>query len=242
MNMERRHLLRAVPVLPLVAIGRPAGAATTDLILNCDTTLGPAMTIAAARFFRKANVRVRVFPTGPGLILPQLAREVQNDLVCTAKSACGAAIRTNLIAPDAPRGAWRNRLVIAGRQGSGPDALKGRIAVSDATPASDMDGPAIVQALALGQSAILGVIDTDEVAFLLREATADAGLLHMTDIKANPELQVLHVVPDDAAPAITYAIAVTKLARRPDPQAFVEFLMTPEAAVVLQAQGLEVAA
>ena len=41
MNIERRHVLRAMPVLPMVAITRPANAATTDLVLNCDHRAGP---------------------------------------------------------------------------------------------------------------------------------------------------------------------------------------------------------
>jgi molybdate transport system substrate-binding protein len=242
MNVDRRSVIRAIPALPLAFVAHAANAATTNLVLNCDTALGPVMTTAAARFFQRANVRVRVFPTGPGLLLPQLAREIQNDLICTQKTAGEAAVQANLVDPGALRGAWRNRFVIATRRGTGPDAVKGRIAVSDATPASDMDGPAIIQALALGQSAVLGVIDTDEVLFLLRARQVEAGLLHMTDVRANPELQVLRVVPDDVAPALMYAIAVTKGARRPNPQAFVDFLMTTEGAELLQAQGLEAVA
>jgi molybdate transport system substrate-binding protein len=242
MNVDRRSVIRAIPALPLAVVAHAANAATTDLVLNCDTALGPVMTTAAARFFQRANVRVRVFTTGPGLMLPQLGREIQNDLVCIQKSVAEAAVQANLVDPGELHGAWRNRLVIATRRGIGPDAVKGRIAVSDATPASDMDGPAIVQALALGQSAVLGVIDTDEVLFLLRAGQAEAGLLHMTDVQANPELQVLRMVPDDVAPALIYAIAVTKGARRPNPQAFVYFLMSPEGAELLQTQGLEATA
>jgi molybdate transport system substrate-binding protein len=237
--MNRRHLLQAVPLLPLIAVAPSVRAATTDLVLNCDTTLASVMTAAAARFFQRAGVQVRVFPTGPGLLLPQLAREIQNDLICTQKTMVEAAIQASLVDADALHGEWRNPLVIATRSGAAPDALKGRIAVSDPTPASDMDGPAIVQRLALGQSAILGVIDTDEVAFLLRNGQVDAGLLHMTDVHANPELAIALVLQDNVAPAVTYAIAVTKLARRPNPQAFVDFLMTSEGKSVLQANGLE---
>jgi hypothetical protein len=36
-----------------------------------------------------------------------------------------------------------------------------------------------------------------------------------------------------------FAAAVTKLARRPDPTAFIRFLGTPRAAAVLAAAGLE---
>jgi molybdate transport system substrate-binding protein len=243
MIIERRRVLQASAVLPLAAMASAAKAATTDIVLNCDTALAPVMTAAASRFYQRSSVRVRVFATGPGLILPQLARQIQNDLICTRRDAMDAAVSSGLVAAGASRGAWRNRLVIGTRAGAGPAAVQGRIAVSDPTPASDMDGPAIIDGLGLGQAAVLGVIDTDEVAFLLLRGQADAGLLHLTDIHANPGLAILRTVPDGAAaPPITYSIAVTKLARRPAPQAFVAFLMAPEGGAVLRSFGLEAAA
>lgn len=102
-----------------------------------------------------------------------------------------------------------------------------------------MDGSAIIQALNLGQTAVLGVIDTDEVAFLLSRGEADAGLLLLTDIYANLGLEAVRIVPDGVAPAITYAIAVTRLSRRPNPQAFIDFLLSPPGRTVLKMQGLE---
>jgi molybdate transport system substrate-binding protein len=236
---RRRRVLQALATLPVVAVAHTANAATTDLVLNCDTTLAPAMTAAARRFAQLSAVRVRVFPTGPGLILPQLARGIQNDLICTQPATIAAAAQDNLVTAGASQGAWRNRLVIACRHGSGTASLKGRLAVSDPTPASDMDGPALVRALSLQPATITGVIDTDEVAWLLLRGEADAGLLHLTDVRANPGLEIVLSVPEAAAPPITYAITVTKLARRPNPQAFVTFIASPEGSALLNAHGLE---
>jgi molybdate transport system substrate-binding protein len=242
MFMRRRHVLQAAPALPLAVVATGAHAATTDLVLNCDPALVPPMTKAADRCFRSTGVRVRIFPTGPGLLLPQLERVIQNDLICTDARTIAAAVQAGLVAADAPGGAWRNPLVIAGRADAGAGvgaAAKGRIAVSDPTPGSDMDGPAILQRLSLGQSAVLGGIDTDEVAFLVLRGDAEAGLLHATDVRAHPELTVLARVPDDVAAPVVCSVAVTKLARRPDPQAFAAFLVSPEGTAMLREQGLE---
>jgi hypothetical protein len=62
----RRRLMQALTALPIIAAAGAATAATTDIVLNCDTTLGLAMNAVAARFFTLARVRVRVFPTDPG--------------------------------------------------------------------------------------------------------------------------------------------------------------------------------
>ncbi len=46
-------------------------------------------------------------------------------------------------------------------------------------------------------------------------------------------------VPDEAWPPILYAATVTRLARRPDPEAFVAFLGSAEGKTALTAAGLE---
>jgi molybdate transport system substrate-binding protein len=237
--LARRRLTQALLVLPVFAVATRAEAATTDIVLTCDTTLGPAMRVAAHTYLQRTGVRVRVFPTGPGLVLPQLARGIQNDVVCTQKDVAANAVRAGLIGSGAPQGGWRNRLVIAASQGAGPAAVKGRVAVSDPTPGSDMDGPAIIRALNLGQISILGVIDTDEVVYLLSNGQADVGLLHMTDVYANPGLEVVRILPDGLVPPITYTTAVTKLSTRPNPQAFIDFLFSPPGRTLLKTQGLE---
>jgi molybdate transport system substrate-binding protein len=238
MKIGRRHFLQVMSVLPLLASVRVANATVTDLVLNCDTTLAPSMRSAAAAFAARTGIHVHVFSTPPDLILPQLAREIQNDLVITRQATIRRAEELNIISPDAARGAWRNPLVIAGRSDAKAADSHQRIAVSDPTPASDMDGPAIANRLNL-KGTVMGVIDTDEVVDLLLRGEADIGLLHMTDVRANPSLTVVSQVPPAMAPEIIYSAAVTKLARRPNPIVFADFLTSPEAGRILAAQGLE---
>jgi molybdate transport system substrate-binding protein len=86
---------------------------------------------------------------------------------------------------------------------------------------------------------LIGALNTSEVASLLLSGTAQAGLLHMTDVRAHPGLAVIRPVPPEIQPPPVYAAAVTRLASRPDPQAFVAFLATPEASALLTEAGLE---
>ena len=234
----RRGFLGATATLPLLAAPLAAEANTTDLVLTCDTTLGPAMRQAASGFNAGGGVRVFVFPTGPGLIVPQLERQIQNDLLMTQPVLMEQARREALVAPGAVRGAWRNPLVIAAR--AGQQAGGSRLAVSDPLPGSDMDGPAIARALGRAEPDIIGVHDTDEVVFLLMRGEAAQGLLHMTDVRANPELTVIAPVPELIAPPLAYTAAVTKLSWRPNPEAFLNFLVSDQARALLTEQGLEV--
>lgn len=229
---------RALPLLALSAAMAPACADTIDLSLACDTTLAPALRRAGAAYTARTGARVFVFPTGPGLLLPQLRRDIQNDIVVTQVTTLEQAATDGLASvSDGPR--WNNRMVIAGVRGG--SAGHQTFAACDPTPASDIDGPAVLARLGLKPARVLGAVDTDEVAFLLTTSAAQAGLLHMTDVRADPRLEVLRPIPPEMQPPLVYAASVTKLAQRPNPEGFVTFLATPEATAILTAAGLEVA-
>jgi len=242
MHFGRRNLLQAAPLLAAVATVAAAPADTTDLVLACNTTLGPAMRAAAARFAARSGVRVHVFPTPPGLILPQLAHEVQNDIVVTGVAAMQRATDAGFVAAGATRGGpWRNRLVLAARHDAPPGALQeGPIAAPDPTPASDIDGPAVLARMGLQPQKLVGAIDANGVLFLLATGAARVGLVHATDLHGDPPLDVVRAVPDDAYPPIVYAAAVSQLTWRPNPDAFVKFLATDDATALLHDYGLEV--
>ena len=229
---------RALPLLALAAVSGPVLADTVDLSVACDTTLAPALRKVAAAYRAQSGVRVFVFPTGPGLILPQLVRDIQNDIVVTQTAILDQAVQAGVVAV-AVRAQWRNALVIAGLQGA--TALTGTFAAPDPTPASDIDGPAVLQRLDLKPTRTLGAVDTDEVAFLLTTGAAQSGLLHMTDVRANARLAVIRLVPTEVRSPLLYAASVTRLARRPNPDGFVAFLATKDAKDMLTSAGLEMA-
>jgi molybdate transport system substrate-binding protein len=227
---------RALPLLALAAIGSPALADTVDLSVTCDTTLAPALRKAAATYKAQAGVHVFVFPTGPGLILPQLVRDIQNDIVVTRTTTLEQALQAGVVAA-AVRGQWRNPLVIAGRQGAA--STDRSFAAPDPSPASEIDGPALLARLDIKPNRTLGAVDTDEVAFLLTTGSAQAGLLHLTDVRADDRLVVIRAVPAEVQTPLLYAASVTRLARRPNPEGFIQFLATKDATDMLAAAGLE---
>jgi ABC-type molybdate transport system substrate-binding protein len=233
----RRWLLRGLPGLVLAGAAGPARAAAVDLVVTCDTTLAPALRKLGAAYGARSGVRVFVFPTGPGLIVPQLLRDIQNDIVVTQVAILDQAAQAGVIA-SAPSGTWHNPLVIAGVHGA--SATDRTFAASDPSPASDIDGPALLSRLGLQPARLLGAVDTDEVAFLLTTGAAQAGLLHMTDVRADQRLEVIRPVLADIHPPIVYAASATRLARRPNPQGFIAFLASPEAVGLLTQSGLEV--
>ena len=234
MRLQRRRLLTA---LPLVAAASRARAETVDLALICDTTLAPALRLASAAYRRQTGVQVFVFPTGPGLIVPQLEREVQNDIVVSQPAILAQVAHAGIV--DAITSTqWRNPLVIAGLQNARTDG--GTFAVPDPSVASDFDGPALLARLQLDPARVLGAVDTDEVAFLITSGAAQVGLLHLTDVRADERLGVIRPVASEVHPPLLYAAAVNRSAGRPNPQGFVSFLAGSEGTGILAAAGLEV--
>ena len=231
--MIRRRLL---PLLALAAGITPAFADTVDLALTCDTTLAPVLRTTGAAYTARTSVRVFVFATGPGLILPQLERSIQNDIIVTRLPTIDQANQQDLIAyRSALR--WRNELVLAGRDRAA--SLDQTLAATDPNPASVVDGPHVIAQLGLHPRRVLGAVDSDEVGFLIGRGLAQAGLLHMTDVRAHG-LEVIRPVPPDIWPPEVYGACVTRLAHRPDPQGLIAFLATAAGARLLADGGLEV--
>jgi hypothetical protein len=239
-KLARRRLLGGLPILALAAASGPARADAPGLAVTCDTTLGPALRKVGAAYKARSGVPVFVFPTGPGLILPQLTRDIQNDILVTQVSILVQAAQAGIVAAVPERPSWHNPLVIAGRRGADPTSCA--FAATDPSPASDIDGPAVLARLGLQPASVLGAIDTDEVAFLLTSGVAQSGLLHMTDLRAAPSLDAVRPVPPEIQPPFVYAASVTRLARRPHPENLIAFLATPEAMTLLRDSGLEIPA
>jgi molybdate transport system substrate-binding protein len=238
MPFARRRLLAVAPAGVIAATLNHRGAraeTTTDLAVTCDTAAGPAVIAAALAFRQRTGVRIRVFPTAPGLVLPQLERQIQNDIIVTQIGTIDQAERTGLVAPGGRVGPWRNRLVIA----SGTAGAAGTFAVPDPSFASDIDGHAILQRLGTATGTILGMIDTAAVAWALTTGEARQGLLHQTEVVADDRLRALAPVPDTAWPPILYGATVTKLAYRANPAAFIAFLDSAAGQAVLLTAGLE---
>ena len=241
MGFSRRKLFAvtttAVAATTMAPSMSSAASSTTDLAVSCDTAAAAAVRAAGAAYRGRTGVRIRVFPTPPGLLLAQLEREIQNDIIVTQLGTIAQAERQGLVQPGDRAGPWRNKLVTASaKRAAGPE---GSFVVPDATPGSDIDGAAILQRLGPLPAVVLGVVDTGAVAWTLGNGGARQGLLHHTEVVADARLQAVSVVPDDAWPPILYAATITKLARRGDPAAFIGFLASQDGLSVLQAAGLE---
>ncbi len=106
--------------------------------------------------------------------------------------------------------------------------------MTDATVESaGLDGRAVLRAAGIAAGAVQGAANTGDVAFLVTTGAADAGLVYLTDVKADARLKVVAPLPGVGQP---YSVAVNAHAVSPNALAFLTLLRG--AGAVLQAGGL----
>jgi molybdate transport system substrate-binding protein len=228
--------LRAVAAL-LLGWLTLATASAQDVVAYCDPTLAHVLRGAGAMFERESGASVYVFSAPPSLMLAQIAHHVQNDVLVTGTSWMDQAEQGQLIQPDSRVGAWQVRLVIARRVGTAPS--NDAFAITDATPGSTIDGPAVLAALGLKPAHLLGGVDVRDVAFFLETGAASQGILYQTDVAADPRLEVVRPIGADVAPPTRYVAAINRMSHNPNARRFLDFLTTPQATTLLRAGGLE---
>ncbi len=241
-------LLAGVAAEANAAEGR---ATIPDLAISCDRTLRTALRAVARQFAAREPAPVHLFSAPPTLMVAQIERQTQTDLLITTTAALDEGARRGVIKPGSRVGAWRNGLVIAGRRGdaTGPEIAaqlgQGRFAVTDPTIEEVFDGPAVLARLGLTDALgphLIGAANTAEVAFLVRTGAARLGLMQRTDVLADPSLAVAMAVPDEIWPPTLYAAALAATAASPNAQPFLEFLGSEQARSQLRSFGLETVA
>ncbi len=185
-------------------------------------------------------------------MLAQLQRHTRSDVLFTLSKAMDLAVQYRLVRPETRIDGFVNPLVLAGlanhsAAANGKDGLPGRLAgmrlaVTDDTAASGLDGRAVLQANGLTQAAgrAAGAANTADVSYLVTTGAADAGLVYLTDVQADRRLMVL--APLEADPVLTtYAVAVNAKAVSPNAQTFLEVMRSGAGMAALRAAGLQVA-
>jgi len=212
----------------------------------CDPTLRPAF----AALDGMGGLQVAALCAPAPLMLAQITRHTRDDVLFTLSTAMDQAVAAKLVRPETRVDGFCNTLVLAGladRTTPPPSRALlaallavARVAVTDATIASGLDGRAVLAGNNLMAPRLLGGANTGDVAFLVTTGAADLGLMYMTDVKADPRLAVIATL--NADPKLTnYAAAVNAKAVSPNALSFLNSLRGP-AAATLRAAGLTVPA
>ncbi len=205
----------------------------------CDPTLAPAIRALDPLSRARIGAPVAVLCAPATLMLAQITRHTRNDVLFTLGTAMDQAARSNLVLTHTRVNGFANALVLAARVAPNPPPplARAKVAVTDATAASGLDGRAVLAANQMSPRQVLGAANTGDVAFLVVTGAADLGLVYLTDVRANPRLTVVTTLAADTA-LITYAGAVNAHAISPNAQAFLNLLGSNAAATQLHAAGL----
>jgi len=226
----------AAVVAALAFAATTVRAATTDLVVHCDPPLARPLHDIAAAFRTRTGVQLRIFPTAPNAIPAQLAREIQNDVVVTQPEILARIGASGQLADFRRSAQWRNRLIVAAKRADLRKPIEQEtLAAPDPVWGGGPDGPALLTAAGLRPARLVGTFSTDEARTLLLDGEAAYALLYVTEL--TPELEEV-ATPSVSAPTIAVA-AVTRSARRPNPDALLRFLATAEAGAILRANSLE---
>ncbi len=202
----------------------------------------------------QAGAPVSVLSAPAMLMLAQIQRHTRNDVLFTLSNAMDMAVQLQLVRPETRVDGFSNPLVLAAMsdRATAPAGTAGvlamvaaaRLAVTDDTAASGLDGRAVLDANGLTQAAgnrVMGAANTADVAFLVTTGAADLGLVYLTDVKADPRLAVMATL--NADPKLTnYSGAVNANAVSPNARAVLTVMQSAAGSAVLRAAGLGVAA
>jgi len=161
-----------------------------------------------------------------------------------------------LVKEDTRKVLLGNQLVLVATKGSGTKLeLKegadlagalagGKLAVGDvkAVPAGKY-AKAALEKLGLWASVEKSLAQSENVRAalaLVARGEAKLGIVYATDAKAEKEVEVAGVFPEDSHPPIVYPAAVIFSSKNPDAEAFVTYLSSPKAQEIFTAQGFTI--
>ena len=210
-----------------------------QVVVYCEPALRPVLDAVAADFKRSAGITLRIFCAPPGQMLGLLAHGTQDDVLITQAPFMRQGEQSGLVTGGQPL--WRNRLVFAAAGTGAPaapfDAATlatlvggGMIAVPDATPASSMDGPAVLQRLGLADKLggrVQGSANTGDALGMLRRGEAALALCHISEVARAADVRAAMQVPDASYDPIAYEVALSKSAWIRNQDKFLAYLAGP---------------
>ncbi|WEX79254.1 molybdate ABC transporter substrate-binding protein [Sinorhizobium numidicum] len=120
----------------------------------------------------------------------------------------------------------------------------GRLAMGavDSVPAGKY-GKAALEKLGIWptvEQKVAGAESVRAALLLVSRGEAPYGIVYRTDAAADPGVKVAGTFPEDSHPPIIYPVAITADSRNADAAAYLEFVKSPKAAALFEAQGFTV--
>jgi len=262
MRGARRAFTSALAAAALVvasgAVAHHAAAQGRDVVILAAASLKNALDEASAAWTRQTGKATRISYAGSSALARQIEGGIPADIFISADVPwMDYVAERKLIKPASRSDFLGNQIVlIAGkdsridleidkgfnlRGGLGQD---GRLAMAnvDAVPAGKY-GKAALEALGVWSSVSDRVAQAENVRMaltLVSRGEAPLGIVYKTDAASDPSVRIVGAFPAVSHPAIIYPMALLSTSSRPDAQAFIDFLKTPQAKPFFEKQGFTV--
>lgn len=250
-----KQLRRLLHVVAVCTVSVLAGkSAASDITVFAAASLKEALDHIARDYERETGITVTLSYAGSSALARQISYGAPADVFISAngewmdwlaeQGSLKASSRVTLL---------RNTLVLIAHETS-PSLVslheiestvatlsqdKVALALVDAVPAGIYAKTAL-QHLGLWDSLEPHIVQTDNVRAALALVALQAarfGVVYATDAQADPRVRVKAAFPSESHPEILYPVALTKNAREPQAQAFLDYLQSDRADDVFTAYG-----
>ena len=252
-----QHLARRTAIVLLVAWGISApvqAQETRPLVVFAAASLQTAFNSIAAEWQTKTGKKLVFSFASSSALARQIEQGAPADLFASADlDWMDWAQQRNLIRPASRQSLLGNALVLVSRTADRAELkIAPGFALADALGDTRlaMGQPQSVPAGRYAQTALttLGVWDrlaprmagADNVRAalnLVARGEARFGIVYATDARAEPKVRVVDTFPSTSHPPVVYPFAITATSANPDAAAFLDFLSSPAAVRVFEAEG-----
>lgn len=235
----------------LLAGATPVLAA--DPVIFAAASMKTALDEIATEFAAETGTKPVISYAGSSALAKQIDAGAPADMFISASVAWMDDVeKAGMVLPDSRKDLLGNTLVLISDSEAPvdlpklPEVLgdhKLAMALVDSVPAGQY-GKAALTFMGLWDKVEPQVAQADNVrAALALVATGEApyGIVYKTDAAAEPKVHVVATFPEDSHKPITYPAALIKDGPAPaEAKAFLDYLGTPKAAAIFEAQGFEV--
>lgn len=234
----------------------PIPALAADITVFAAASLSDALKEIAADYQKQSGQSVAVSFAASSALARQIEASQGADIFISAdRDWMDYLDRKGLIAPGSRENLLGNRLVLIAPKDAATliaiaprfdliGALKGgRLAIADPdTVPAGRYGKAALTTLGVWNSVAAHLANAEDVRVALAyvaRGEAPLGIVYETDAKAEPEVRIVGIFPEDSHSPILYPAALIKDAR-PRARAFLAYLSSPKARSVFAKDGFTV--
>lgn len=252
--MKRRNLLISFFAAAAISVGAAIPAAAADLVVFAAASMKGSLDKVAAAFEKEGGTKVTISYASSSQLAKQIEAAAPADIFISADTKwMDYLVEKGAVKKEAAVNFLGNRLVLVAAKDSTLSLKIEKDFPLAATLGDDriaMGEPKSVPAGKYGQEAlefygvwkdvqprVAGADNVRAALKLVSSGEAPLGIVYATDAKADPEVKVVDTFGEESHSPIVYPVAPVAASSNPATDAFMKFLLGPEAATIFKDAG-----